>query len=560
MMLNRRFFLGGTASVAVMAALAACAKNSEGGSSGESDTASAMNPQERSALQEGGELKLGLTQSIANWNTSTVAGNTVDTQDLMRYVNPSFIDIADDNTITPNPNFLTTFEAEEVDGKTVVTVALNDKAVWGNGRSMSSEDIEASLAHGKDEAYLWASTDGLDRIESVEIIDDLTAKVTFESLYPEWQAPLSGFGPKELFVDAETFNTALEGNDVTSYNDYFAGPFKLDSYDQAAQRVTLVPNEKWWGDKPLLDKVICTVLDPAAEATAFANKSLDVIDNIISADVYNQCIGRDDAEVRQNFGLQWRHFTLNAASGPLADKAVRQALLRACDRKAIAESDLAGLPVEPDKLLLGNRFFMPSQDGYQDNSTDWSYDVEAAKKLLDDAGWVPGADGIREKDGQRLSFAFTLPAGTPTSENEGTLLQSQIKEVGMEMTLRTVDVDGYFTEYINPGNYEITAFTWQKSNFPMAYIKQTYGTGSNSNYSGQSIPEIDELITKIDTTADNDERIRMTNEVDKLVWENVMNFPMYQRAQLTAVPKNLANFGARGLASYRTENIGFVKE
>ena len=64
MMLNRRFFLGGTASVAVMAALAACAKNSEGGSSGESDTASAMNPQERSALQEGGELKLGLTQSI----------------------------------------------------------------------------------------------------------------------------------------------------------------------------------------------------------------------------------------------------------------------------------------------------------------------------------------------------------------------------------------------------------------------------------------------------------------------------------------------------------------
>ena len=135
MMLNRRFFLGGTASVAVMAALAACAKNSEGGSSGESDTASAMNPQERSALQEGGELKLGLTQSIANWNTSTVAGNTVDTQDLMRYVNPSFIDIADDNTITPNPNFLTTFEAEEVDGKTVVTVALNDKAVWDKTKS-----------------------------------------------------------------------------------------------------------------------------------------------------------------------------------------------------------------------------------------------------------------------------------------------------------------------------------------------------------------------------------------------------------------------------------------
>ena len=143
---------------------------------------------------------------------------------------------------------------------------------------------------------------------------------------------------------ADAFNNAMAGEDNFN-NDYFAGPFKIESFDKSQQVVTLVPNDKWWGEKPLLEKVTFRVLDAAAQATAFANKTLDVIDYIISADVYQQCIGREDAEVRQNYGLQWRHFTLNGSTGVLADKAVRQALLRACNRQAIAESDLAGLPV-----------------------------------------------------------------------------------------------------------------------------------------------------------------------------------------------------------------------
>lgn len=562
-MMNRRMFLGGSASVAALAVLAACAKNESatGGASGATGgaNADAVNRKDRSELKEGGELKFAMTATIANWNASHVDGNGVDLRNIMDFVSPFFLDWADDGSFTPNPDFYTKFEAEEVGGKTVVTISLNEKAVWGNGRAMDSEDIRESIVHAKDEAYQWASTDGIDRIENVEIVDQRTAKVTFDSVFPDWSSKLSGVSPKELMSTAEAFNNSMAGNGAFN-NDYFAGPFKVDSYDEAQQLVKLVPNEKWWGAKPLLDMVTFRVLDASAEATSFANNAIDVVDYIISADVYNQCIGRSDAEVRQNFGRQWRHFTINGSSGVLADKTVRQAVVRACDRASIAQSDLAGLPVEVDKLLLGNHFFMPSQKGYQDNGKDWSYDVEAAKKLLDDAGWVPGADGVREKDGTRLSFAFTLPAGTPTTENEATLLQSQLKEVGIEMTLNPVDTNLYFKDYIRPGNYAITAFTWQGTQYPMANIGQIYGTGSDSNYSKISVPEVDEYIKKIGETADDDERRKLANECDKLVWENVFNFPMYERQQLTAVPKKLANFGAVGLASFRPENVGFVKE
>lgn len=555
--INRRLFLGGTASVAALAALAACAKNDTSGAAGGSeDGVQGMKITDRAELQQGGELKLSMSQTIANWNDAHVDGNGVSLKTVMTFINPGGLDFADDGSYSPNPDFYTKMEATEENGKTVVTLALNEKAVWGSGRAIDSEDIREALIHGNDEDYIFASTDGINKIEDVEIVNEREARIIFDSIYPDWAGSI-GFAPKELFATAEAFNTAMAGNAAFN-NDYFAGPFKVDSYDDAQQLVTLVPNEKWWGNAPLLDKVTFRVLDSSAEATAFANKSLDVIDYIISADVYQQCIGRADAEVRQNNGRQWRHFTINASSGPLADKAVRQAVVRATNRQAIAESDLAGLPVEPDKLLLGNRFFMTGQAGYEDHGVDWSYDLEAAKTLLEDAGWTVGSDGVREKDGQRLAFTFTIPAGTPTTENEANLLQASLREVGIEMTMNTVDMNGYFKEYIRPGNYEMTAFTWQGTQFPMKNIGQIYGTDSASNYSRQSVPEIDDYITKIASEPNRDERVRMTNEVDKLIWENVMNYPMYVRRQLTAVPINLANYGAVGLASFRAENIGYL--
>lgn len=73
------------------------------------------------------------------------------------------------------------------------------------------------------------------------------------------------------------------------------------------------------------------------------------------------------------------------------------------------------------------------------------------------------------------------------------------------------------------------------------------------------MPEIDSLVTQANTAQTNEERLRLATQIDVLVWENVFNIPIYQRMQLTAVPKTLRNFGAQGLASFRPERIGYVK-
>lgn len=551
MMINRRMFLAGTASAAMLATLAACSGSSDTGAT----AAKAVNKVERGSLKQGGTLRFSMTSPVANWNNSTVDGNGVDLKNIYNFVSPGFFDYDDKGEAKPNPNFVTKVEDVTKDGKTTVTMVLNPKAKWNSGRQISPDDFIATIKCTQDEKYLWASTDGYDQIEKVEKVDDTTVKFHFKSSFPDWTSIISGTLPKEQVASAEVFNNGMA---KTYNNDWYAGPFKIESYNNAQQLVTLVPNEKWWGDKPLLDKVTFRVLDSAAEATSFANKEIDVLDYIISANTYKQAQQRSDAEVRQNFGLQWRHFTLNASSGVLADKAVRQALVRATDRAAITKSSLAGMPVDANKVLLGNHFFMPSQEGYVDNSTKWSHDVEAAKKLLDGAGWKePSPGAIRVKDGKKLSIKYTRPTAVPTTKTESELLQSQLKKIGMEVVMEDVESAKYFKDYINKKNFEITSFTWQGTPYPMMNIGQIYGKG-NSNFTGQSIKELNELIDKINVEADHKKRVAMTNQADEIIWENVLNFPIYERMQLTAVPKKLANFGAVGLASYRAEDIGFT--
>ena len=74
------------------------------------------------------------------------------------------------------------------------------------------------------------------------------------------------------------------------------------------------------------------------------------------------------------------------------------------------------------------------------------------------------------------------------------------------------------------------------------------------------MPEIDSLVTQANTAQTNEERLKIATQIDVLVWENVFNIPIYNRVQLTAVPKKLANFGAVGLGSFRPEDVGYLSE
>lgn len=545
----------------------ACGGGGEGGSgssgSDEPKTlpSSAINAQPRENLQQGGELRIPIEEFGGQWNGMNVEGNLAETSDMLDPLMPKLIVFDDKGQFKANPDYLESVEATE-EPPTTVTYNLNPDAKWNSGRPIGLEDFEAmwKACNGENKDFECTTSEGYDQIKSIEQGDsEQQVVVTYKAAYPDWSGTFSGLFPAEGLKDPKTFNEGWR--DITKINDWMSGPFKVGKFDETQKILTQVPNDKWWGEKPLLDQITWKVVPSEAQANAFVNGEIDAYDIGVDADSFAKARTVPEGEIRQANGPDYRHFTFNAEAGLLKDKVIRQAIQKSINRTQIANSDLAGLDAPPS--IMNNHVFVPGQAGYQDNvkGTDNEYNPEQAKKDLDEAGWKAGSDGIREKDGEKLVVKFSQLDGVAVSENEAIQFQNQMKDIGIKVEIVNTPIakfqDG---SLLNGGEFEVVAFSWLGTPFPYSGIKQIYGTDQSSNFSNYSDPKIDELADQIAVELDPDKRIELANEVDKLMWDNVMTMPLYQRPQNTGAKKNLANWGSFGMQSYDWLSVGYMKE
>ena len=520
-------------------------------------TAQDINPQQRDALK-GGELTLSVTNFAENWNPMHVDGNNHDYSRVLAPMLPSFFDYDEAGVPTPNPDYVISVEVVNED-PTEVRYKLNPDAVWGDGSPVDGDDMIAKwkACNGDNPEFSCVSTESYEPIADITVGEDKTdVTVTYKSSFPDWSQGFStpGVIKAESIIDADAFNTGWSELN----NDTLSGPFKVGSFDETQQVMTLIPNEKWWGETPVLESIVWRAIAPDAVAQAFANKEIDAFDIGSDPDAFQRAGRVENAQVRKAGGPNFRHFTFNSKAGLLQDVTIRQAVVLGLDRQAIAASDLAGIdwPVQP----LNNHVFLQGQNGFVDTAsvTGLDYNPEKARALLDDAGWTVGDDGIREKDNQKLVLNFSQLATVKASENEALQAQSMLKEIGIQLNIVTVPV-ARFGPTLTGHEFEIIAFSWIGTPYPFSGIKQIYGSGSDSNFAQLSMPEVDELADQIATETDPEKRIELANQADKIIWENVHTLPLYQRPELIAVRSDLANYGAFGLSSVQWENVGFTR-
>lgn len=552
--------------------------NGEGGGDASSLALADINEVDRGELTQGGNLRLAVTTLPSNYNPMQIDGNTVDNSDIAGFVLPINWIFAEDATFEPNPTYLegydvndapedvtvTTPDGDEVEVPQVVTLTLNPEAKWNDGDPITAEDYIATWSACRVSGeFQCASTDGWNRIASIEQgADEFEVVVNYNIVYPDWSATLSTVQRKESVETPEVFNEGWTNPMDTP--EFYTGPFKFENVDTAQKRITLTPNENWWGEAPMLDSVIFSELTAEASAQAFANNELDVVAMIIDAPTYELVQNRPDHDLRMSASPQWRHYTFNTRAESVSDKEFRQAIQMGIDSADITASALSGLPTAEMDMKLGNHFFMPGQEGYQDNSVE--YDPEGAMAKLEELGYEKAeGDEYYSKDGKNAGFQYLRMPDVPTSVNEGNLLQSQMKDIGIEVTFRDVPSAEFF-DYVIGGEYEVAAFAWNGTPYPMANVGQIYGkpfdeSGKlvNSNFSGLEDPEIDEYVERIAAETDHEERIKLTNEVDQIIWDNVMTVPTYYRANITATPANLANYGASAFKTQLPENIGYTE-
>jgi peptide/nickel transport system substrate-binding protein len=518
-----------------------------------------INPVAYEQVKDGGTLTLSIGQWPSQWNGNHVDGNQRDTADMLDTVMPQMM-VADENaTYTPNPDYLTDVKLDTSSGKQVVTWTINDKATWSDGTPITWKDVEAmwTANNGKNKKYKPASTDGWDRIESVTKGDtDKVAVMTFAKQYPEWQGLLAR--------SPHLVPAATNGDPERYEKDYLqkipvtAGPFKVEKIDEATKTLTVVRDDKWWGKKAKLDKVIFrTIENPAAQVNAFANGELDMVEIVAGSPAdLKRAKEAPGADVRKALSPNWRHITVNNQSEFLKDKSVRHAVAYGINRDVITQSDLKDM--EWPLQTLGNHVFMNNHKGYVDNSGDLGrYNPDKAKQLLDAAGWKQEGE-YRKKDGKEFKLSFVVPSGLPLSKTEGELTQAMLKEVGIKVEIRPVPDDKFFTDYIIKGDFDLVPFSWIGTPLPLGSLPQIYKTGSESNFPKGSDPALDAAIDDAVGEMDPAKAFEKANAADKLIWDMVHTIPLYQRPDIQAAKKTLANYGAMGYKSADWTMIGFT--
>ncbi|MCB7135177.1 ABC transporter substrate-binding protein [Cellulosimicrobium marinum] len=321
----------------------------------------------------------------------------------------------------PEPRLGQTMEWSE-DGLEL-TVTLREGVKWTDGEDFDADDVVFSQTNAAAQR---------DFIESVEALDTHTVKWTFSS--PQFTSEVQLLGtafvvPEHIFAEVDDLVTFTNENPVGT------GPFKFDSVTEAAY--TVVANEDYWDGAPKLEKVRYLGIDQnqSAEDLMTTGKvdwtAMFVADpDRITAD------GRlSMLNTPQNPTTIYSCVSVDlGCEGPQTDVAVRQALNLAMDRTEINEKAFAGLSAtaSPTFALLGrdDRWISPDVEAESPQSAD----PEAAAKVLEDAGYTKGADGIYEKDGQKVEMDLITVDGWNDYNALGDLFVEDAKAAGIALT------------------------------------------------------------------------------------------------------------------------------
>lgn len=551
--------------VALTLALAACSGSSGGGNNALQDQGAQgvktadINQKPLDQVKDGGDFKWPVDQLPDNWNVNQVDGTPLDGQSMFGAVFPYVFTQNADATVSENPNYVTSVKLVSTDPQ-VVEYKLNPKAKWSNGRAFSWEDFaaQAKVLNGKDPAYEVSQTTGYQDIAKVEKgTDDLDVKVTFAKKFAEWKSLFIPLYPKELNADAETFNKSFATEPKIT-----AGVFKVQKIDQTAKTVVLERDPNWWGTPAKLDTVTFKKVERPALADAFANGQIDFYNLNNDVNAFKRAQGDPNTVIRQSTYPDYTHVTFNGASSSiLADKDLRLAIFRGIDTVAISKAILGQM--QKDTQPLGNHIFLKGAKEYVDNSGPYKFDVEAAKKQLDQLGWKTAGD-FRAKDGKELKVRLIIPIGTPISQQTGQIMQSQLKAIGVNLDIQAVPSTEFFKNYVNVGNFDMTLFRWISTAFPIGggqgiYYNDPKNIGQNYGHIGDD--KINQLYDTAAQELDDSKRAADLNEVDKEIWAVGHQLPIFQSVGAFAVRKTVANYGSPGFANtpYDFAKIGFVK-
>ncbi len=391
---------------------------------------------------------------------------------------------------------------------------LRKNVKWHDGVPFTARDVKFTYEKLIDPEVITPYASKYLLVKKFEILDDYTIKITYSKPFsPAVESWGMGIIPKHIF-EKGGFNKHPANRNPTG-----TGPYRFIEW-KTDDKIILEANPDYFEGRPRIDRIIYRIVpDQAVQFMELRKGSIDSMG--LTPDQYTKETGDSGFTKAYNkfrypgFGFTYLGYNLNFHL--FKEKKVRQALTYAINKQEIIDGILLGL----GSICTGP---FPKQSwAYNPNVRRYEYNPNKAKKLLEECGWKDtDADGLLDRDGNNFEFTLMTNQGNKKRELSATMIQSNLKKIGIKVNIRIIEWSAFINEYIHNKRFEALIIGWSLSRDPDCYSiwHSSQIDKGQYNFVSYSNPEVDRLIIKGRETFAKEKRKKIYQKIHELIAED----------------------------------------
>ena len=415
----------------------------------------------------------------------------------------------------------------------VITFILRKGVKWQDGVEFTSADVEYTfntlIAPGTKSPY----KSSYEVVKKLETPDKYTVRVYYTKPFaPALESWGMGILPKHLFEKTDVNTSRFNSEPIGT------GPYKFKIWNRVRD-IRLEYYGDYFEGRPNIDKYMYRIIpDQSVQFMELKSGGIDLMG--LTPDMYIK--QTEVAEFKKRFNkyrypaFQYVYMGLNNLSPFFSDRKVRLAVSTAINKKEIIDGVMLGLGREATGPFPNESW------AYNSLVRNSPCDLEAAKKLLAEAGWRDAdGDGILEKGGKKFVFTLRTNQGNKQRETIAVMIQSQLKKIGIKVNVSVVAWTVFINEYVDKKKFDAIVLGWNLGRDPDCYdIFHSTKTGEKEyNFVSYKNLEVDKLLIEGRETFDQTKRTKIYNRIHELIAQDVPYVFLYVPDSLVAVDKRV---------------------
>jgi peptide/nickel transport system substrate-binding protein len=413
-----------------------------------------------------------------------------------------------------------------------VTFYIHPGITWHDGEPFTAQDVVFADGVCRAPEINFSAVSWLDHITNVEAVDSLTVRFTYDEryMYQVLDANICYGLPEHILGDvpfAEMADHPIARAPIGN------GPFRFVSWE-AGQEVVLEANLDFALGRPHLNRVTFRIVPEATNlATQVQNGDVDLWPAFTPPSFYPQFSSDPDLVVHSYPGRLYTYLAWNTRDPIFSDKRVRQALSLGSDRQALVDALLYG------QGQVGTQPLISTIWAHDPTIEPYPFDPDSASALLEAAGWVDtDGDGVREKDGRRLSFTMKTNNDNRMRVDIVTVLQQQYRAIGAEVTPAALEFNT-FIEQLLAKDFQSAVAGWSVG--IKAELAPTFGEGELFNFVSADNPELQRLIPEAELTRDVEAAKALWSRAQRIIVDEAYYTFLFQINDLHAIDSRFQN-------------------